>query len=342
MEHLFRLEKTIQQKNLQILKNSEKINMYELDYLSHVFDIHDSQIINHYDECEIDSNLINNVINTKYGYGYDPPQIVKKSGVAISYGLIVFYWDSVDKKEYYLIAQRRDSITYADFIRGRYKFEYLQRYFTLMTQHERDILKKYILNQYTFDDIWNDMHMINKDQKSEFKARKAWSKIESENILKYLLETTTSNVKHTDWEFPKGRKLKNEDSILCAIREFEEEVNINSDNLIMLRRTKPFTSTFYGSNDKIYQTILFPALMKRMIVPEKKYFNNLIRPEFISQEISQVKWVTFDELKKYIDYKKYSFIETEFRPWLYENITDTGYMKCGIRKSNFYNFRLTV
>lgn len=343
MEQLFRLEKTIQQKNLQNLKNAEKINRYELEYLYNVFDIYQSNFIKHYDECEVDSDVIDEIIDTKYGYGYNPPSTIKKSGIAISYGVIVFYWDSIDKKEYYLIAQRRDSITYADFIRGKYKFEYLQRYFTLMTKTEREILKQYTNNKYSFEELWNDMHIINKnDVKSEIKAKKAWSKIESHNILNYLLNETHSNITETDWEFPKGRKMKNEDSISCAMREFEEEVNINSDNLIMLRRSKPFITTFYGSNDKLYQTILFPALMKRMIIPEKKHMNNLIRKEYISQEVSRVKWVSFDELKRHMNKTKYEFIEKEFRPWLYENITDNGYMKCGIRKSSFYNFRSTI
>lgn len=341
---LYRLKEMLMLKNILSLVKSNKINKYDANEISNLLNIHpvyedyyNYANCTHWEQIDIDSEHIDQIMDTSYGFGNEPPQIIKKSGMAISYGIIVFYWDQIEEKEYYLITQRRDSIPFADFIRGRYKLEYLPRYFSLMTEQERNIIK-----QYKFDDIWNDMHIINKaDIKHEQRARKSWQKLLSNNIIE-LLNSTPCNVRETEWEFPKGRRMKDEDIIKCALREFEEESNIDKSNLILLKRHKPFIDIFYGSNDKLYQTVYFPAIIKRKIIPEKQYINNIIRHSFVSQEISDLKWVTFSDLYYYLDSRKYNLIKNEFRPWIYENITNNGFMKCGIRKTDNYKFRLTI
>jgi 8-oxo-dGTP pyrophosphatase MutT (NUDIX family) len=46
-----------------------------------------------------------------------------------------------------------------------------------------------------------------------------------------MLNNLNINYEHPEWEFPKGRKNKDESDIECALREFEEETGINRDKL---------------------------------------------------------------------------------------------------------------
>lgn len=336
MDNLFNLKKLITHKNIQHLVNSNKINSVTENCLNFIFDIKNQYTIHHYDELDIDSELVDSILLNKSGYGFNPPNDTRRTGMAISYGIIVFYWDQNEGKEYYLITQRRDSIPYADFIRGKYKLEYLPRYFSLMTQQERSIIKNY-----TFDDIWDDLNMATKPEiKNEHRARKSWYKLQSQNIINYLLNSTQSSIQEPEWEFPKGRKLRDESAIACAMREFEEESRIDQSKLYILNRKTPFFDTFYGSNDKLYQTIYYPALMKQKFVPDMQSVSEVIRHDFISQEISKVKWVDFDDLKHYINERKYNLIKTQFRPWILENITDNGFMRTGVKRIGMYRSTL--
>lgn len=351
MQNLYNLDKVVRNKTIKSLLSEGVISRYEYNVLLSIFDndsmnnniIFDDDnmnynIIHHYDEIELDGDIIDHIMNSKCGYGHDVPYLFKRTNVAVSYGIIVFVWDSNEQMEYYLVTQRRDSIPYTDLVLGRYKLEYLPRYFTLMTKKEREIIANY-----NFDDIWDDMFVINKpDIKNENRARKSWYRLQSQGIIQHLLNTTESNIEEPEWEFPKGRKTRYEDHIECAMREFEEEANVERKHLIVLNR-KPFIDTFYGSNDKVYQSIYFPALMKKKILPKKTYYiHSIIRNSFVNQEISNVKWVSFNELHNYIDKRKYNMIKDEFRPWLLQNINNDGFMRCGVRKSNSYPFRMTA
>src|SRR6188508_2395973 len=68
-----------------------------------------------------------------------------------SYGIILFYID-IDENIWYLICQRRDTIEYADFIRGRYTKTMLNAYISLMSQDERERILTY-----DFRDLWDDL-----------------------------------------------------------------------------------------------------------------------------------------------------------------------------------------
>lgn len=336
MDNIFGLSKLIKYKNIQYLVNTNKINKYEEECLFTMFDLKNYSTIHHYDEYIPDTEIVDSVILTKCGYGFEPPVDYKRTGMAISYGIIVFYWDQNEQKEYYLITQRRDSIPYADFVRGKYKLEYLPRYFSLMTKNEREIIKNY-----TFDDIWDDLNIVtNSEIKNENRARRAWYRLQKQNIIDQLLNTTESYIDEPEWEFPKGRKLRDESAVACAMREFEEESKIDQSKLYILNRKTPFLDTFYGSNDKLYQTIYYPALMKQKYVPDVQCIDNIIRHNFVSSEIAQVKWVDFDELKYYVNARKYKLIKEQFRPWILENITDNGFMRTGVKRTGLYRTTL--
>jgi len=218
---------------------------------------------------------------------FKPPDYSKKNPIT-SYGILLFYIDS-DNKIWYLLAQRRDTIEYADFIRGRYAYPNLNMYLGLMTFEERARLQRY-----SFDELWDDLWI---DHNNHF-----YKEIRSKARLKYeanyqymlkLLEETTTTTTEPGWGFPKGKKNFNESEIQCSFREFKEETRISLDYLNLLN-IPPSTEVFKGSNGKMYSTVYYISQVDHKI-PIRKIVVDGIRTETVSDEISNLRWCTLEE-----------------------------------------------
>ncbi len=205
-----------------------------------------------------------------------------------SYGILLFYIDP-NNNIWYLLAQRRDTIEYADFLRGRYSYPNLENYFRLMTQEERERFKKY-----TFNELWDDLWIDHDDRFYKEVQKKARSKYEmNETLIKTLLEETTSTVTEPGWGFPKGKKNLHENEIECSFREFKEETMMSIDYLNLLN-LPPSKEVFKGSNGKMYSTVYYIAKVDRKI-PIKKMLVNGLRTETVSEEISNLRWCTLED-----------------------------------------------
>ncbi len=205
-----------------------------------------------------------------------------------SYGILLFYIDP-DNKISYLLAQRRDSIEYADFLRGRYSYPNLNTYFGLMTREERERLR-----MYSFDELWDDL-WVNHDNRFYRDIRsKAKAKYEANyQLMLGLLEETTTTTTEPGWGFPKGKKNLHEPEIHCSFREFKEETRMSIDYLNLLN-LPPSKEVFKGSNGKMYSTVYYIAQVDHKI-PIRKITVSGIRTETISEEISNLRWCTLDE-----------------------------------------------
>jgi len=205
-----------------------------------------------------------------------------------SYGILLFYIDPNDKI-WYLLAQRRDTIEYADFLRGRYSYLNLETYFKLMTQEERERLK-----MYTFGELWDDLWVNHDTRFYKDVQSKARAKYEThETLMKTLLEETTSTVTEPGWGFPKGKKNLRETEIECSFREFEEESKMSIDYLNLLN-LPPSKEVFKGSNGKMYSTVYYIAQVDHKI-PIRKMIVNGLRTETVSEEISNLRWCTLED-----------------------------------------------
>ena len=128
-----------------------------------------------------------------------------------------------DKQLLYLLVQRKDTMGFIDFVRGKYpdtpieQTELINIYLGEMTCEERNKL----ITQ-DFDTIWDNM-WINHSSKcyiNEYnKAEKRFSLLDKEK----LISQSKCNWTETEWGFPKGRKNMKEDNYHCAVREFSEE-----------------------------------------------------------------------------------------------------------------------
>ncbi len=233
----------------------------------------------------------------------------------------------------YLAIRRRNTLSYVEFVRGKYKYtdiKFIKILFERMTIQEReDILTE------TFDELWNKLWINNKFKnikKSEFNKSKkkylelkAGVSVNSKYIsIKSLMGDTESKYTEPEWTFPKGRRNIHENDLDCAQREFQEEASLNSKDYEVFSGLGVFPEFHIGTNTIQYRTIYYLARCISDIELR-------IDPNNMSQlgEVSAIGWFTFDEiynkmLRKYpeIDDTKRCITEihnkilTDFNPTL--------------------------
>ena len=89
-----------------------------------------------------------------------------------------------------------------------------------------------------------------------------------------------------EWGFAKGRRNYQEKNIVCALREFEEETGYNSNLLTLIQNLEPLEEVFTGSNHKSYKHIYYLANLEN--IPT-------VNVDFQKSEVSEMKWLTFEE-----------------------------------------------
>jgi 8-oxo-dGTP pyrophosphatase MutT (NUDIX family) len=232
----------------------------------------------------------------------------------ISYGIIcyrlVYNSDVNGISPEYLMVQRKDSLSYVEFIRGKYNIKaksYIMDMFSLMTEDERDGIKH---NE--FEKLWQTLwcKSLSDDSKSfskEYKeANDKFNMLKNGYYIKngdemtlfsidYIIANTTSKFNETEWGFPKGRRNINECDIHCAIREFKEETGIQSKSVHISTFIKPLEEVFSGSNNVRYKHVYYVAKMLDK--------NNIaLDPSNKQQckEIRNIKWFNYTDAQSKI------------------------------------------
>jgi len=218
-----------------------------------------------------------------------------------SFGIILF--TVKDDKLLYLICQRRDSIEYTDFIRGRYSRHNLKTYISLMTPEERQRIV-----DYNFEELWHDLWINHNSKLYKEIYPKAKARF-NQNFLrvKDLLKETESLVSEPIWGFPKGKQHSRETEIQCAVREFKEESRLYIDHKNILNMP-PAIELFKGSNGKMYSTFYYIAFTA-MRLPIRRIVLDGIRKDSVSDEIRELKWVTLQESKTYLPVWRQKLLE---------------------------------
>jgi 8-oxo-dGTP pyrophosphatase MutT (NUDIX family) len=232
----------------------------------------------------------------------------------ISYGVICYQlvYDDVAQTFYpkFLMVQRKDSLSYVEFIRGKYNLEnrsYLLKLFSNMTDDERTRI-----SQNTFEMLWKSMwckstnEETNKNFTKEYlEAAEKFAllkkgyllKTEDGSIIKcdldYILDNTESTYNETEWGFPKGRRNINEDDISCALREFKEESGLYLKHIRLLNDVKPIEEVFSGSNKVRYKHVYYLARY------HAECDTNVVARTYC-REIKDAQWFTYDEMIHHI------------------------------------------
>ena len=271
-------------------------------------------------------------------------EIINKffSDPVLSIGIIAFYIDypydknlktkkilenyEIDSNEKYkniklLFIQRKHSIGYTDFIRGRYFYNepnYMTKIFiNEMTTDEIERIKN-LSFQELWDDLWLD-HSSNHYKYDFSKAKHKYSKLN----IKKLIDNNKSNYEHTEFGFPKGRINKfKETEIQCAVREFEEETGYSKNNYNILN-IPIIEENFTGTNFvKYIHKYYFAQMKKNITIPE-------IKNMFQQDETCNLDFLSYNECIKLIrpyETSKKDLIEKTFS-CIYNYINDDDVFK---------------
>lgn len=219
----------------------------------------------------------------------------------MSFGIILYKKETSSSLIKYLLIQRKDSIAFVEFIRGRYNiyndYAFLIRLFEYMTQNERKIIL-----ENDFDIIWNNLWISRSNKSGEYKK----SKIKFDNLkhgiqyydkqitIQDIINSTKSKLTEQEWGFPKGRRNLNENDLDCAVREFSEETNISQDHIIIFNDYK-FEETFKGINNLSYKYVYYLAYTNMIDDLEINVHN-----KYQFNEIRDIQWFSLEDAKKKI------------------------------------------
>ena len=214
----------------------------------------------------------------------------------ISLGVIL-YREKNNSIEY-LMVQRRDTLGFVEFMRGKYNLEnskYIFELFKIMTESER---VKILNNE--FDYLWQNLWMnknLKKFQneynnsKKKFNILKRGTEIDGKPLSLLVIHKSTPIIyKSPEWGFPKGRRNNRESDLDCAKREFEEESGYESNKYEIVPNIEPIIELFSGTNNIRYKHIYYlgKSLQDISLDIDKENFNQV-------SEISKIKWFNFND-----------------------------------------------
>jgi ADP-ribose pyrophosphatase YjhB (NUDIX family) len=208
----------------------------------------------------------------------------------LSYGVLCF---TEDLKV--VMIQRKDSISYIEFLRGKYRIDripYIQTLLNGCSLKERELIQTL-----SFDELWSHLWFLDTRNlkqtermiKEYHTSKKMFEQLQGDKLNSLLSECSTSYMT-PEWEFPKGRRSSKESNLICAIREFEEETNINTNEYTLLKNVCPISEEYMGSNGVCYKHIYYIALYKgsrELSIDTCKYEQY--------SEISDIQWLTIAE-----------------------------------------------
>jgi len=188
-----------------------------------------------------------------------------------------------------LMIRRKDSISFAEFMRGKYDPEdpeYVSRLVRNMTLKEQAALASE-----TFESLWR---MLWGDDRASADYLPSYEKFNQLDRMK-LMRDNLSVYTEPEWGFPKGRRMRGETDVACAIREFDEETNIPRDSYLVLKNMI-LEESFVGLNGVKYKHIYFVAVLKHPeLLDLSQRFTTMQR-----REISAIAWKSMEQAEALI------------------------------------------
>lgn len=188
-----------------------------------------------------------------------------------------------------LMIRRKDSMSFAEFMRGKYDpadTDYVGRLLSNMTMSEQaDVLNR------SFDELWCQLWGENDGSNEYLQSKEKFGSLDRAALVTRF----ASVYPEPEWGFPKGRRVRAETDLECAIREFGEETNVPRESYVVLNNIL-LEETFTGLNGIRYRHVYFVALLTK---PEMV---NLTQKMTYMQrrEISGIGWKTFAECRDYV------------------------------------------
>lgn len=172
-----------------------------------------------------------------------------------SVGIIPFTINKHTREVKYLMIQRKHSVGFVDFVRGKYVLHNKVQILSLLAvMTEAEHLR---LVAEDFGSLWREMLGGNEDvvarEKLEHLRKGVMTNYNFYTLGDCIKEISTTKWSQNDWGFPKGRKNFNESDLTCATREFVEETGVSDTLLSVITNIVPYEEIFTGSNFKSYK-----------------------------------------------------------------------------------------
>lgn len=245
--------------------------------------------IQHCTNCGLSGHVFRNCQSPVTSYGLIAIRYINDTlseSLSSKYNIIHCDNDSIQ----FLLIQRKDSLSFVEFIRGKYnpyEEEYLERLIKGMTQKEQAILLSS-----TFDELWQNVWGKSssvKSHKNDYDISEKKFLIIQEKIPSLVIRNPSKWVE-PEWGFPKGRRNPYETDLNCAIREFQEETGLNRQDFTIIQNTYPISETFFGSNQVHYCHKYYIAICNKSV----NVTMNINNPHMAS-EIGNIQWCSLNE-----------------------------------------------
>lgn len=162
----------------------------------------------------------------------------------------------------FLMIQRKDTMGYIDFVRGKYPDEPKRKIKKIMTcLNEMTVNEKQNLATQQFDTIWWNL-WVNRESrcfKNEYElAKKKYTQLNMQD----LLSKSTNSYLFSEVCIPKGRKNIKEQNNTCAMREFHEETGYSKECYDLIENYPVIIEEFTGTDEIEYRHVYYLAKMK--------------------------------------------------------------------------------
>lgn len=204
----------------------------------------------------------------------------------------------------FLIVRRKHSLGFTEFVRGRYVEDNIEGIIRLFKQMTPDEITQIGCGDFgkLWDELWgSDDRKASAFFKREFaeakakfdnlrlKLKPADKNLHIELDLDFYVKKIKPDYVFPEWGFPKGRKIRGESDLDCAVREFSEETGINSTSIRINEFVKPLIENFHGTNGISYRHVYYLAEYHGPIEEIQVHDNN---------EIGDIGFFSYDDIMK--------------------------------------------
>jgi ADP-ribose pyrophosphatase YjhB (NUDIX family) len=206
--------------------------------------------------------------------------------------------NGLDNKQIeFLLIQRKDTLGYVEFMRGKYSVsnvDYIQSLFQQMTHSE---IKR--LCDEPFETLWHSLwnNQMSRQYKQEYENALSKYNLLKEGNIQLCYKSLADYIKDCsmlwttpEWGFPKGRRGNRESEITCALREFTEETGLHESQCILIKNLMPIEENFLGGNRLQYRHRYYLAYCKQTTEVQIDASNIVM-----NREIGDIGWYTYEK-----------------------------------------------
>lgn len=202
----------------------------------------------------------------------------------------------IENKHHYLLIQRRDSLGYVEFLRGKYKLDnpdYIMLLLNGMTSSERQRLLTTGFDK-LWENLWNSQNTRQyrneyEQAKKQFELLRTTGDVMGKLLHSYVAQAST-DWPSPEWGFPKGRRSLHETELNCAIREFTEETGLHKTILHVCTGLDPYVEQYIGTNGITYKQVYYVAACKPDIEAVVQTANRVM-----TREVGNIGWFSYED-----------------------------------------------